>query len=126
MRPFVVTVVEDEPSHATLIEYHLELLGAQVNIYTSGALFMKNSGLDECHPLIISDDLDDFPITALLEHLQDDKAQPRSIVILSTGRNEELSSPFHHIHYLHKPFSIGDFRDTMSKLTSNLPELSCT
>ncbi|BAB06743.1 response regulator [Halalkalibacterium halodurans] len=110
MQPFRVTLVEDEPSHATLIQYHLNQLGAEVTVHPSGsAFFQHRSQLSTCDLLIVSDQLVDLSIFSLLDIVKEQTKQP-SVLILTTGRHELIESSEHNLSYLQKPFAISELR----------------
>lgn len=110
-----VALIEDEPSHVTLMDYHLNELGINVTSFTSGQLFLQGMSLvqQEFSLIIISDQLYDTPILPFVQELEQSKLTTVPVLVMTTGRQEQVLSDKCEVHYLHKPFAIHDFRQAI-------------
>ncbi|WP_088103701.1 response regulator transcription factor [Halalkalibacter urbisdiaboli] len=115
-----VTIVEDEPSHAILMEYHLKKIEAKSILYHTGQSFLDNLNSLNTDLLIISDQLHDISVPSLLEQLETKVMNGNmTVMIMSTGRQAVLESSKYDIIYCYKPFSVQEFR---KKVLSVLPK----
>ncbi|GAF64067.1 putative response regulator [Bacillus sp. TS-2] len=115
MSKFSVALVESEPAHAMLITYHIEKMGANVQLFESGKHFIdiyKNLHTDI---FMISDQLDDLLIHEALNELES-LPEAKRIIIMTTNHLKPYQSDKHQISYIHKPFSLREFRDSVEPL----------
>ncbi|MCM3759774.1 hypothetical protein M3212_03115 [Alkalihalobacillus oceani] len=110
MGSFLVALLEDEPSHATLMEYHLTQLGAEVLHYPEADSFLEIETRISFHLIIVSDQLQNESTLAFITALEQQTTTP--ILVLTTGRQQRVHSE-KNITYLDKPFSIHEFRQTV-------------
>ncbi|KMK74678.1 response regulator transcription factor [Alkalihalobacillus pseudalcaliphilus] len=115
MSHHVIALLESEPAHATLIEYHLHKMGIHVHAFDGGHSFLHTVSSLESDVYMISDQLDDIPITDVLTEI--DKIDERKvIVIMTTEHQPAYHSDVHQLIFIHKPFTIQEFRDCLEPI----------
>ncbi|TWI57109.1 response regulator [Halalkalibacter nanhaiisediminis] len=112
MNSLTVALIEDEPSHATLMDYHLKQIGVTVHLYTSGQAYLQEMDTFSNQLVIISDQIYAEQITDFVSELEKRSSVP--MLIMTTGRQERVQTTTITIEYLHKPFSIHKFRQSVS------------
>ncbi len=123
MNSFSIVLIEDEPSHAILMDYHLKQLTTHVSLYTSGHAYLQANEPIATQLIIISDQLQDENILHFMTELE--KRNPIPVLIMTTGREEQIQSKVHNIQYLHKPFSVQEFRQSVVSLLDHAFSTTC-
>ncbi|KGA97602.1 hypothetical protein AJ85_16340 [Alkalihalobacillus alcalophilus ATCC 27647 = CGMCC 1.3604] len=115
MSPSLVAMVETEPAHATLIDYHLKKMGINVQSFESGQAFLHTYTTAPVDVYMISDQLDDLPIELVLQEIET-LNEKKTIIIMTTSHLTPYQSDLHDILYIRKPFSLKEFRDCVEPL----------
>ncbi|WP_413379407.1 hypothetical protein [Alkalihalobacillus sp. 1P02AB] len=115
MGPSLVAMVETEPAHATLIEYHLKKMGISVQSFETGQSFLHTYAAFPVDVYMISDQLDDLPIELVLQEIEA-LNKKKTIIIMTTSHLTPYQSSLHDILYIRKPFSLKEFRDCVEPL----------
>lgn len=111
-----IAVVEDEPSHATLLKYNLEQRGYDVSHYENGKSFLEDSSTKRFRLIIINAQISDINGLELKSKIREKKmASP--ILFLTTGKIEEKRRwGTADIEFLGKPFKITSLMNKVEKL----------
>ncbi|WP_100404987.1 DNA-binding transcriptional response regulator [Bacillus solitudinis] len=107
-----ITIVEDEPSHVILMEYHLRKMGIEAHLFQTGQAFIEQIHTIDTDLIILSDELQDVSASRLVNEVElMYRVEKPTLMIMSTGRHPSLHSNTLKIIYCSKPFAIQDFRE---------------
>jgi DNA-binding response OmpR family regulator len=110
-----IAIVEDEPSHATLLKFNLERIGYNVEHFDVGEEFLNHPNPNSFNLVIISVQLGDIDGLKLCETIRD-KGINIPILFLTTSINHEQCSCVHAMDILNKPFSLKELFNKVQQI----------
>lgn len=110
-----IAVIEDEPSHATLLTYNLEQRGYSVSHFESGNSFLKDSSITKHRLIIINAQISDMNGFDLKNKIREKKLGS-PILFLTTDNIEEFKWEAENIEFFGKPFKIASLMSKIDKL----------
>lgn len=110
-----IAVIEDEPSHATLLRYNLEQRGYRISHFDSGISFLEDSSTKRYKLIIINAQISDINGLDLRNKIRE-KQVASPILFLTTDQIEEIKWGAPDIEFLAKPFKITCLMNKVEKL----------
>ncbi|MDT8859557.1 response regulator [Alkalihalobacillus sp. MEB130] len=113
-----IALVEDEPSHALLIHYNLELRGMNVSLFESGEKFL-NESQQHYDLIIINGEIFDINGLHLCSQIKGGGITTPILFVTTNPRLDNSCCKLEQVEYILKPFSIKDLVSKVDQALSH-------